>query len=361
MYPTIDLSRKGLFSLCSQRGIGLVEVMIGMTLGLVLLAGISGYFISGKKTDNTAEGLNQISENARYISGKLGLEIRMAGYTGPVQLTPTNLLNSATTLAYQYSVAITGFNNVTSGALPVALNIHLTGDAQPLTNTDVLILRTTRDMQPVPLSVNSTASTATVVTNINAAVRTCNVGTAVSGICAGDVLLISDYRKAAVFQASAITEAGAISHAASGTPGNATVSWSGSDLSFGSNSEIIPYQTVTYYIANNADHVPTLYRKENAAVAVALIPGVANMQITYGEDTDNDKSVDAYRDAAAVTNWSNVLSIRVALLMTSRNDNLVTTPVALSEPALPSGATTATDRRLYKPLIFTAALRNRVQ
>ena len=81
--------------------------------------------------------------------------------------------------------------------------------------------------------------------------------------------------------------------------------------------------------------------------------------------SDSVKSVDgSYIAAGAVTNWDNVLSVRFSLLLASENNGVVDTPMSVSaDPAFPDGTSTAPngDRRLYKSLTFTAALRNRIQ
>jgi type IV pilus assembly protein PilW len=46
-----------------------------------------------------------------------------------------------------------------------------------------------------------------------------------------------------------------------------------------------------------------------------FIEGVENMQILYGEDTNTDGVADTYVAANAVTVWDNVVSMRIALLM----------------------------------------------
>lgn len=77
-----------------QQGFGLIEVMIAMTLGLFIIAGISEYYLSSRQTDTTNQALKQITDNARFLINRIGQEGRMAGYTGVLQLTPSNLLNN---------------------------------------------------------------------------------------------------------------------------------------------------------------------------------------------------------------------------------------------------------------------------
>jgi type IV pilus assembly protein PilW len=356
-----NINRLSVIAITRQHGFGLIEVMIAMTLGLLILAGISQYYVAGNRTDATTQALNQITDNARFIANKLGREVRMTGYTGPMRIASTNLLNVSASipLAYDLSEGIIGFDNLVSGAIPTKLNTHINPNTLELVgNTDVVVLRTTQDVQPVMLTADSTASNLT-IENVTNSSRSCITGSPVSGVCANDLLLISDYRKAFFFQASAITAGGVITHTDAGTPGNGTTSWT---ETFTTVSEVIPYQAVTYFLAEGENGQSALFRQENAESAVEFIPNVANFQVTYGVDTNGDKSVDgSYIAASAVTNWDNVLSVRFSLLLASENNGVVDTPMSVSVPAFPNGTSIAPNRRLYKSLTFTAALRNRIQ
>lgn len=60
-----------------------------------------------------------------------------------------------------------------------------------------------------------------------------------------------------------------------------------------------------------------LYCSVNGATAVPLIPNVTKMTVTYGVDSSNTTSTNAYLTAAQVgagTFWNSVLSVKVALL-----------------------------------------------
>ncbi len=84
------------------------------------------------------------------------------------------------------------------------------------------------------------------------------------------------------------------------------------------------------------------------------------MQIEYGVDTDGDTSANQYVTANNVGNWSQVVSVRVSLLM-------ATPPSAgrLSANAQTyayNGATiTATDRRVRHVYSSTVNVRNRTK
>ena len=107
-------------------------------------------------------------------------------------------------------------------------------------------------------------------------------------------------------------------------------------------SDIRRYLTRIYFVANNdlaGDGIPTLKRAElsdngaggTAFKIVPLVEGVENLQVEYGIDTDNDGGPDVFTadpdnyacvGAACVTNWRNVMAVRVNLLVR----NTETTP-----------------------------------
>jgi hypothetical protein len=82
-------------------------------------------------------------------------------------------------------------------------------------------------------------------------------------------------------------------------------------------------------------------------------------------DTDNDHDVDVYQNADDVADMATVMSIRIALLLVSGNDNLIETKESYSFNANTftfskdaSPANTA-DRKLRRTFTGFVALRNR--
>lgn len=77
--------------------------------------------------------------------------------------------------------------------------------------------------------------------------------------------------------------------------------------------------TNTYFIGDvDVDGQFDLYclGSGNAAPQV-LVEAVDNMQILYGEDRDNDDIADLYVNANNVINWQRIMSVRIALLMST--------------------------------------------
>lgn len=106
-----------------------------------------------------------------------------------------------------------------------------------------------------------------------------------------------------------------------------------------------------------------------AATCFPLIPGVENMQILYGEDTSGpppatlspDGSIDRWVTAANVSNWDNVLSVRISLLLRTPDRIADTTNTATYPMSGTSVSAPGTDTRLRRVFTTVVNLRNRTQ
>jgi type IV pilus assembly protein PilW len=70
----------------SLRGFGLIELLIALTLGLVMVMGVIQVFIASKQSFVLQRAAGDLYEDARYLSGRLGQEIRMVNMFGCLDL-----------------------------------------------------------------------------------------------------------------------------------------------------------------------------------------------------------------------------------------------------------------------------------
>ncbi|RSZ60557.1 prepilin-type N-terminal cleavage/methylation domain-containing protein [Massilia atriviolacea] len=63
-----------------QHGLGLVEVMVAMTIGLILLGGVGYMFIGSKQMNTTQTDIVRIQESTRNVLDIMGTAVRQAGY-----------------------------------------------------------------------------------------------------------------------------------------------------------------------------------------------------------------------------------------------------------------------------------------
>jgi type IV pilus assembly protein PilW len=193
-----------------------------------------------------------------------------------------------------------------------------------------------------------------------------------SGVATGDIVLAYSCEAISVFQASDYTTAtGVISHVANASgqvPGNAndTVNYSyRRDV-----TNIVPVETVAYFIAPAArvsdasDPAPagttSLWRRRGLKAAEELVEGIEQLQVQYGIDTTGDVIVDEYRTANNVTDWSDVISVSVALLVRSLDEYGVDTD-RRNYTLLDATVAAPGDRRLREVFAATAGIRNRVR
>ena len=349
-----------------QRGLSLVEIMVALAVGVVLLTGVIQIYASTKATYRMQDNLARLQENGRFALDFLTRDVRMAGYHGCTNFGEiTNTLNNPSSLDYDFSIGLIGYNDV-GASPPAALSA---AGVVPNAGTDVIVVRRNSD-DPVRVVKNNSSAQlfAEVLSQVPGG---CKDGSdKVSGLCATDILMVSDCVKSRVFQAGNLQVTGNppdlnITHPASGSPGNAISSWGGASApaeeQFSDDAEIVRIGTYAYFIQNSADNgLPVLSRYDGGNV-LELVEGVEDMQASYGEDTDGDRTADVYRDASAVFDWSAVVSARIHLLLRSKDNNLTNAPMdyVFNGATVAGSSLPASDRYLRREFTATVTVRNR--
>lgn len=348
----IQAGRSVFNALRKQRGLTLVELMIAMTIGLLLLGGITSIMISSRQTYRVNEALSRMQDNARFAFQVLSRDIRMAGYFGCVgsDVTPTNTLNGPTDFLWNFKQTIYGYEATSATAWNLTPDSSITS---PLGGRDIIVVRgASGDGTSAPVKVlDHPGGTPPGSANLKVSDA--------SGLKESDVVMVTDCLGAAVFQ---------ITGCCAGTPGfDNVIHNTGSPSIVPGNltkelgkeytgGEVLKITTRSYYIRTNDAGRPALYRKVGTADVEEVVEGIENMQIQYGEDTNGDITADIYRGADAVADWSKVVSVRVSLLMQTIDDNIAgaTQPYTFN-----GGTTTPTDRRLRQVYSTVITLRNR--
>lgn len=299
----------------ASRGITLIELMVAITVGLILLAGIIQLFVSNKQAYRIQEGANVLNENSRYALNQLEYSIRMAGHWGGAK--PTSIAIETAAPATDCTEVPVFAND--DPEMDVAYGIEgLDGDADtPLDcipaddyrpGTDILIVRYA-GADRIPDDAIEDLGDATIV-------RARASGGA-------DIFDAPDFEDR--------YEAGG-----SGPPDirvpSATDENKDLIANYMANAEI-------YFIRNCAsqargddsvcdaedDVTPTLARlvlRDGALVQEDVVAGVEQMQIMYGVDEDGDRSPNRYLTAEDVEagtgdgpEWINVVDARVSLVL----------------------------------------------
>ncbi len=330
-----------------ERGVGLVEIMISLVLGLLVTGAIVQIYLTTKRQNDMQTSLSGRQESGRYAAQIIQRDAQMAGFRGCLRDrgTVVNTLNNGNTFLYNFGEHVVGFEN--AGGVPASI-------ANVVPATDVLTLRTLDDAG-IALTANMLTRTANPVTV---------AGLATPPLADGDFALVADCTGAAVFQVDKYNAAtGAIEHVAAGTPGNSTLNLG---RIFRAGAQLFRMRTTTYYIRESDNGTgPALWRRVGLAPAQELAEGIENMQVLYGEDTDANQTPDFYRTADAVTDWTQVVSLQVALLAAGTQDRVADadtrTFTLLNEVVDPTAnGALPSDGRLRRVITFTVAMRNRV-
>ncbi|MEQ8250136.1 MAG: PilW family protein [Gammaproteobacteria bacterium] len=363
----------------AQHGLSLVELMVAMTLGLIIMGSALQAFTANKQSFRFSQALSRMQEDGRFAMQAIARDIRMAGYVGCSsrrQVAVNNVANG-TPPAVDLANALFGYDDGdgwwTAGSPP---QDHLGADLT-ICNTaggGNATCQTSDIVQVVRASETATLVAADMATAGGAiAVRQADFpgfqpALAVNGSTPGteDLVLVTDCRRADLFRVTALADATGLKQI---TP-NAAL-----QQTYQAGAIISPLVGATYFIADDnadedgdgtADPVPALYRigVSDGGVAPAALPvakGVEMMRINYGVDTGGDEYADAYVDAAGVTDWSRVVSVRISLLIKSSEDRVTDAPVPVTfvdGTVVNSGANA--DRRLRLVFSTTVGLRNRV-
>lgn len=286
----------------SQRGLSLVELMISLTIGLLLLMGLTTLLVQQSGARDELEKSSRQIENGRYAMQILHDDIQHAGFYGEyyqLPAPPAGLPNPCDTtpagLLAAMPLPIQGYDSPVASPLPVACLLA----ANYKTGTDILVIRrvSTALESWTGLNAGDVLMQTTVASNVLAAVPSPVPAPAtLFPLTAKDGTTPASVRKYVVhiyFISPCSVPAG----------GGSTCTGSADD-----NGKPIPTLKRLNITAANPTSPPTIE---------PLVEGIENLQLDYGLDNvaPADGSPDSYTTApATTTDWSNVMTIRVNLL-----------------------------------------------
>lgn len=329
-----------------QRGLSLIELMVSLALSATLMAGVVGVFVTMFQADRSQESVSRIQESGRFALNFLTQDLRMAGYLGcSSTLDPADINNTlnAPPASFQPTRTVQGWEADSSD--PGVINNSVENEAVGNTATSGWstsggnVLDSTRALPGTDIfrvwgADPAVDATVTLVTpGVNTVVRMTNTTT----IADDEILLLSDCQQADWVQACTTTLIGTpaviqITLSNGCTPGNVA----SAPLSTGVGAKVMRLAGTVYYVGkrdNVATNPPALFRRRLSTTGIAgtpeeLVEGVEDMQVLYGENTNNDNNnaADRFVPADQVSDWDEVVSLRISLLVQSLEDNLVAAP-----------------------------------
>jgi type IV pilus assembly protein PilW len=279
-----------------QHGFSLIELMVGMVLGLVVVAAITLLFVNSSRTRTETEKTGQQIENGRYTAQLLMDEFQLAGYYG--ELNPANVATPTAkpdpcvfdpaSLKAALALPLQGYDNPTS--FPACLSDVRTGSGTS-PSPDIVVIR--------------------------------RASTCIAGSTGCDPV---DTTKSTYFQTT-------LCPSSSGQYVIDTISSSFTltKKDCTSISGQRAYYTRIYFVANNnnpGDGIPTLKVAELGSRAFSissLVAGIQEFQVEYGIDTNADGAPDVYTanpdtynactGVACQNNWRAVTTVKLHLLV----------------------------------------------
>ena len=318
-------------SFAPVRGFSLVELMVALAIGLLLTSGALGIYTNSRTTLHTTERLAQLQDNTRFILDLMEPDVRAAGFWGLTNRTdfvagragPADpvAIGVANDCEANWSIDIDRPIEGSNGVNPYAATCLFAPDAH-LPGSDVLVVRHASD------------------TAIPAA-----------QFEAGRIYIRADQSHAQIFEGVA------------------------EPAGFGPDAQNFELETHAYVVAQTSDfagQVPSLRRLSlsdgGAAPEVSeaeILPGVEDMQVQLGLDSDGDGSANMYVNPVGGIDPAQILSVRLWLRLRAETTELGYVDQArylYADQDYSPAATPSTDDDALRRLLVTKtiALRNRL-
>ncbi len=265
-----------------QAGLSLVELMIALTIGLILLAGMSALIVKQSTARIELEKSSRQMENGRYAIELLRQDIEHAGFYS--EYAPPN--TAVYSVPDPCLTTNAGWTPATP-EVPVGLYGYAGAATDPTpstcltdykSNTAILVVRRTSSDPPIAAASAVAGTTYMQVSRCNTDTSPFQVATTGFTLKQKDCVASSPLRKYIVR---------------------------------------IYYISTCNVCGTGGDTVPTLKAVEFADGAMTtrpLVEGIENMQFDYGIDTTGDGAPDSYTTNPSAAQWADVMAVRVNVL-----------------------------------------------
>ena len=309
-----------------QCGFSLIELMIAITLGLLIMTGLTSIFVKNSQARTEIERSNRQLESGRYAMSLLSEDLRMAGFMA--QFNPYEKIIGSTPVPPPLG----------AGLAPDPITPAMTVMPDPCATT----LADLRNAYFFHVQGNDNATAVpTCVTDARAGsdilvirrVSTCVAGPVLEAGCeavaAGSPLFQSSNCNSATELAR--NTGSAMDYQAHFVLDNAPANLIKTALNCATQADYRRFLTHIYFVANNnvgSDGIPTLKRAELGAAGFTIVPlveGIETIQFEYGIGTTaNSAQITAYTAdpdtwnactlAGCVFNWTHTYAVKVNLL-----------------------------------------------
>lgn len=341
-------------------GFTLIELMVGMLLGLIVIAGVISVFVANQKVYRTNTALGEVQDGARIAFELLTQDIREAGALGcgnngqVANVLPESPDNGGTAWWADWNHALVGYGAGTPANPALAAGA---GSGNQVPGTDSLMVIGASD---IGWSVHAQSIAA----------ETFTLNGSGDDLAPGDVMIVCDPWEAAIFRASSYLPGKnpVIGYASrsGGKTVNAAVDLrpfataGGVPSTYVANSPVATLAAGVWYIGYNGEanggtslYLASVDTATGMVAAQEMVRGVSAMHITY-----NVRNAPGFAPASAVTDWTSVVAVQlsVSVQQASTANAGIGSNAATSDSAGAS-VVPAAIRRSYA---ITATVRNRV-
>jgi type IV pilus assembly protein PilW len=276
-------------------GVSLIELMIGVVLGIFLVGGVITIFTSNQQSFKINENLARLQESARFAYEQMNREIRDAG-TNPCGVRAVNSVVRTPSLTIPWwgdwnAGTLRGFDgneNTTGAGVPINATVN-----NRVSGTDALIvLRTLNDDGLFKAVISHDEPSDKFVLSAGA------------NFSAQDLLFVCDNNSGAIFEANSVGTTGGNPHVAYDTTSPSSncsdrLGWASNvdcatnsvTKTFTVGSVITKFDPAIWYVGNASDGRRALYRESmhkrttpSTAIVTErreFVPDVHDMQIKY--------------------------------------------------------------------------------
>lgn len=333
------------------RGFSLVELMISLLLGSFLMLAVFSVLVGAKQSYRIQDELNRTQENARFAAEFIARDMRMAGYRGCRSALPVSLMvnNASTDWRFNLERPLTAFQGVAN--YPSQLNSPFSsGDHDP----DAIAVLSVDDRRVVSIQTEAPGQLTL---------------SAAHDFAQGEVLFAANCEQGSLFQVSA-NHVGTttLQHQTSPslTPGNCSNLLGGdcaAPVAAGiqRGGAVMPLRARAFYLSTDLNGIPGLYRAQVTANGVVdrdeLVPGVEDMRIYFGQDSDGDGVPNRYLRAGQVGfDPDTAVSVQIHFLLRT----LIEPDGVAKAYQFDGTSITPTDGHVRREVTMTIGLRNRL-
>lgn len=273
-----------------QTGLSLIELMIGIVLSSVIIAGIIQVFLANRQSFTITEGLARIQDNGRFAMDYIGNVVRTSGSFGCAELETSGFNSTVGDVDVTNLAAILG---VVAGEAAVAGSEGAAAFGDPDEITFLQVLNNAAEVD--------TAAVTDEVLNLNAG----------GNFEPNDLLYVSNCSRGDYFSAGPDTADTAIDVAAAIALGFRFDEYQTLD-----DVHIVEeVRTVAFSVDTDTNELGV---NINGAGAQPIIDGIENIQFSFGVDTSgNDGIPEFYTNELEDVDRSEVVSIKVSVLAVS--------------------------------------------